>query len=382
MDVFICEMASFLPNSPVGNEDMERVLGKVGGISSKTRRLVLRRNGIERRYYALDPATGLFTHTNAGMTAEAVRKIAAQPGFSVRDIDLLCCGTSTPDLLMPGHASMVHGELGAHPCATVSTSGICLSGVAALQHAYLAVRSGDSGCAVATGSEFVSPVLRSAWCEPAGASKDKDVEKNPSLAFDADFLRWMLSDGAGAALLRPAPAKGRQALKIEWVESCSFANELETCMYMGGVKQPDGTVDGWRTCGGPADAVRGGHLLLKQDVRLLDREIVKTAVDRALTRVVARRGLDVSTVNWFLPHYSSDYFRKPLAERMRHAGFNIPEERWFTNLSRFGNTGAASIYIILDELLHSGRLKTGERVLAFIPESGRFSVCYILLTVA
>jgi len=148
-----------------------------------------------------------------------------------------------------------------------------------------------------------------------------------------------------------------------------------------GGKQADGRVEGWRTRGDPEEAVRSGRLLIKQDVRLLDREIVKTAVDRALTRVVRRRRLDMATVDWFVPHYSSEYFREPLAARMRDAGLGVPAERWFTNLARVGNTGAASIYIILEELLHSGRLARGQRILAFIPESGRFSVCYMLLTV-
>jgi 3-oxoacyl-[acyl-carrier-protein] synthase-3 len=59
----------------------------------------------------------------------------------------------------------------------------------------------------------------------------------------------------------------------------------------------------------------------------------------------------------------------------------IPEERWFTNLAAKGNTGSASFYIMLEELFASGRLRKGERILGFIPESGRFSVGWMLLTV-
>lgn len=81
------------------------------------------------------------------------------------------------------------------------------------------------------------------------------------------------------------------------------------------------------------------------------------------------------------PHYSSDYFRQELYDHMRGIGFDIPQEKWFTNLYEKGNTGAASIYIILEELFHSGRLRPGQRLLCFIPESGRFSICYMLLTV-
>ena len=78
---------------------------------------------------------------------------------------------------------------------------------------------------------------------------------------------------------------------------------------------------------------------------------------------------------------SSLYFRQPLFDHLREIDFVIPEERWFTNLAAKGNTGSASFYIMLEELFASGRLRKGERILGFIPESGRFSVGWILLTV-
>jgi 3-oxoacyl-[acyl-carrier-protein] synthase-3 len=66
---------------------------------------------------------------------------------------------------------------------------------------------------------------------------------------------------------------------------------------------------------------------------------------------------------------------------MEAIGFSIPPGRWFSNLTSKGNTGSASIFIILEELFHSGRLRKGERLLCMIPESGRFSMAYMLLTV-
>ena len=66
---------------------------------------------------------------------------------------------------------------------------------------------------------------------------------------------------------------------------------------------------------------------------------------------------------------------------MEGIGFRIPYEKWFTNLAYKGNTGSASIYVIMEELFHSDKLKEGQKILCFIPESGRFSVAYVLLTV-
>jgi 3-oxoacyl-[acyl-carrier-protein] synthase-3 len=59
----------------------------------------------------------------------------------------------------------------------------------------------------------------------------------------------------------------------------------------------------------------------------------------------------------------------------------IPKERWFTNLSTKGNVGAGSIYLMLDELYTSGRLKVGDKILLAVPESSRFSYVFSLLTV-
>ncbi len=86
-------------------------------------------------------------------------------------------------------------------------------------------------------------------------------------------------------------------------------------------------------------------------------------------------------IDWFLPHYSSGYFRDKLDETMKEVNCNIPQEKWFTNLSTKGNTGAASIYIILEELFNSDKLKKGQKILCYIPESGRFSTAFMLLEV-
>ena len=379
MTVYITDLAAFLPNDPVANDQMEAILGMVNQVPSRTRRIILRNNKINSRHYAIDPQTGRTTHSNTQLTAEAVRRLNPYPGFSAADIDCLCCGTSSPDQIMPGHAPMVHGELGGGPCEVMSSAGICVSGMAAMKYAYMAVALGQAKNAVATGSELASTFLRADLCPEVAPERAAELEKTPVLSFDADFLRWMLSDGAGAALLAPSPRPDGISLRIEWIEMVSFAHELETCMYAGAGKNPDGSISGWRER--PAAGADDETFLIKQDVKLLNKEIVTTAVERTLPRLIAKHNLDSQGIDWFLPHYSSGYFRQSLHDHMTDIGFPIPFERWFTNLAAKGNTGSASIYIILEELFHSGRLNRGERLLCFIPESGRFSMCYMLLTV-
>jgi len=112
MEVYINDIAAFLPNEPVSNDEIEQVLGKIHNIPSRIKNRVLKSNGIEKRYYAIDRKTGKLNYTNAQLTAEAVRRLKPYENFSVNDIQCLCCGTSMADLILPGHGLMVQGELG------------------------------------------------------------------------------------------------------------------------------------------------------------------------------------------------------------------------------------------------------------------------------
>ncbi|MDR2626266.1 MAG: beta-ketoacyl-ACP synthase III [Zoogloeaceae bacterium] len=378
-EVFITATAIALPNAPVGNEAVEAVLGKVGGLSSRARRIVLRQNGIKSRHYAIDPATGAPTHSNASLTAEAVRALGER-GFALGDIRCLVTGTSLPDQLMPNHGVMVHGELGNPACEVVSTAGICLSGLTALKYAWLAVGAGDAANAVATGSEISSAILRAEHFASENAARAEALEKYPWIAFEKDFLRWMLSDGAGAFLLEPRPREGRINLRIDWIELSSAAHRLPVCMYAGGERESGGALRGWAGFS-PRQWLEQSIFAVKQDVKLLDRHVVEATLEAPLRAIAARRGLVAGEIDWFLPHMSSYYFRQPIFDGLARAGVPVPFERWFTNLAARGNTGSASIYILIDELCRSGRLAPGNRLLCFVPESGRFSSGFLHLTV-
>ncbi|MBI5561665.1 MAG: beta-ketoacyl-ACP synthase III [Deltaproteobacteria bacterium] len=379
--VYITDIAAFLPNDPVSNDEMEKVLGLIGGAPSRSRKLVLRNNGIKTRYYAIDPRTGKYTHNNAVMAAEAVRELSRRSRLRLDQIECLCCGTSSPDQLKPAHGQMVHGELRCPPCEVVTTAGVCGSGMTALKYAYMNVALGLSRNAVATGSEFASSFMRGSNFEPEIMARIENLEKHPALAFEKDFLRWMLSDGSGAALLSKTPNHDRPSLRIDWIEYASYAGDMPVCMYSGAVKQEDGYLQGWREAEDPLDVIKWNYLAVKQDARLLDEHIMNVCVDRALTGLAAKHRLKMDEVQWFLPHYSSEYFRSKLYQALERNNLAIPYDRWFTNLTAKGNVGSASIYIIMEELLYSGRLKKGERLLCFIPESARFSICYLMMTV-
>ncbi len=378
-NVYINDISAFMPNEPVDNDSMESLLSPVAARPSRVRKLILRSNKIVSRYYAIDPETGRASHSNSQLAAEAVRLLSAR----IReDIEILACGTTLPDQLMPNHASMVHGELGLPPCEVIATSGICLSGVMALKYVYMAILSGLNRNGVATGSENVSSLMRGQLFDEELAGRTEELKKHPEIAFEKDFLRWMLSDGAGAVWMSNSPNRksGTISLHIDWIRQLSYAGELETCMYAGAVKREDGSLRGWREYL-PQQWLEESIFSIKQDVKLLNDKIIEYTVTRPLRELLTSGVLQPEKIDWFLPHYSSGFFRDKVLSGMQRAGCDIPQTQWFSNLATKGNTGSASIYIILEELFHSGRLKKGERLLCYIPESGRFSTAFMQLTV-
>ena len=375
--VYITKVSKYLPNTPIDNDQMEAFLGEINETASKAKRIVLRNNGITTRYYALD-TQGNPTHTNADLTCLAIKGLL-DTHFKAVDIQVLSCGTSTPDCLLPSHAAMVHGLLkGSGAVELNSSAGVCNSGMNALKFAYLSVKSGNSTNAVCTGSERVSSWLRANKYESEIQSLTL-LQEQPILAFKKDFLRFMLSDGAGALRLESKPHPTEISLQILWMEAHSYAHQLEACMYAGCEKQSDGSLKAWSDYS-PEQWLEQSIFSIKQDVKLLNENILVKGAESMQT-ALNKHALSPDEITYFLPHISSLYFKDRLYDELKKVGIDIPLERWFLNLPKVGNVGSASPYLMLEELFNSQKLQKGDTLLLSVPESGRFSYSYALLKV-
>ena len=174
--------ASFLRGEPVDNAAMDRYIGSINRVSGRIKTRILAENGIRTRHYALD-ADGHSLHSVASMGAAVVRELIG----AHTPPDCLAAATTGGDCAAPGLANLIQGELHLPPLETVSISGICAASIGALKAAALAVESGSAQTAVAVASEFPSRLFK--------ASRFRD--RTADVDFDAHFLRWMLSDGAG-----------------------------------------------------------------------------------------------------------------------------------------------------------------------------------------
>lgn len=372
--VYITSIGKFLPGAPVGNDEMEDYLGKIGGKSSKTMRRILEQNKIKYRYYALDKNQKSL-YSNANMASRAIQDALERNTDDLSDkVDFLAVGTTQGDLLVPGFASMVHAETTLPTMEIATHHGVCASGMQAMKNAYLQVQSGEKETAVSCASEFPSRVFKHTRFDAQTKFMDHPIP------FDTDFLRFMLSDGAGAAVLQQKPSRHGLSLRIEWIDNKSYANLYDVCMYSGVNKDArQESQTGWLDYPSIHEAANDGAINLKQDIRLVN-EMPKIGVKRFF-ELVDEGKVKTSEIDWMVCHYSSHFFRDEIFRLMQLGGMTIPEHKWFTNLYTKGNTGAASIYIMLEELFNEGHLKPGERILCMVPESGRFQTSYMLLTV-
>lgn len=369
---YINGIGKFLPGEPISNDRMENYLGKINDRTSKVKQRILKSNGIQQRYYAIDEQQNT-KYLNSQMAALAVRDVLTQTNFDPATIDLLACATSWGDLLLPGFASMVHGELPElPPLETSSNYGVCCAGVTALNYAASQVELGKRRNAIAVASEFASRLFKSSKFEV-----ETNIKAGKQLSFDTEFLRWMLSDGAGAFLVQNHPNSQGISLKIEWIELVSHANAYPVCMYAGTTDEK--AEKSWLDYPDYITSAESGAMNLRQNIRLLDN-VIKLGVEGWLKLVDIGR-VKPEEIDWLLCHYSSHFFRGQIVELLTKADCMIPEEKWFTNLYTRGNTGCASIYLMLEEIFNSGKLQPGQKIFCFVPESGRFTTAYMMLTV-
>lgn len=355
---YINRTASYLPGPAVNNDDIQLHLGSLEG-EAEVRESVLSMNGIVRRYYAQDREQNR-THdlyelaTNAGAMCLA-------DGKEPPDVSFLASGTTYAPLAAPGIATILHHRLQERNCMNrpveiSSHAGICSSASAALVNAIRAVESGQHSTALCVGAEHASEVLKAGAIRPVD---DRSTHANlrNSQWFMSVFLRFMLSDGAGAFLLENRPDPNGISLRVNWTHSMSFAHETPLCMKL-----------------------ENPTALLSQNISVLSRYLFPCA-GKFLANAFATHDDTLESHGMILPHISSFFFRRKL-ERViaEHCGGSERSVPYWTDLATAGNTGAASIFIMLDHYLREHNVIDGERILLFVPESGQFNFVLISLT--
>lgn len=370
---YVTRTSQFLPGPPIGNDAMAAYIGRLSPAAERLGRLTLRQNRIRSRHYAIRP-DGSSDWTVAKLAAEAVRGIVAEAEIDACGIGFLATATTQNDMMVPGLASGVHAASGLPPMEVASLQSVCASSMMAFKAAALQVAAGEHRAAIAVGAEFSSRYFR-----PGHYAGTATMRADGMLPGDAEFLRWTLSDGAAGLLIEDRPATRGLSLRIDWVSLRSFADRFAPCMTGGAVRQDDGSLRPWSLHGSIAEAAEAGAFQLRQDVDALHRMLPVWMGE--FMRLVDEGRIDPHAVDHFLCHFSAHSLREEMVKLATRAGCMIPDERWFTNIYEKGNVGAASIFLLIDDLMRSGRLRPGERIVLAVPESGQCIMACAGLTV-
>jgi 3-oxoacyl-[acyl-carrier-protein] synthase III len=371
MSAYITATGRFLPGDPVTNDEIDDYIGQAGRASSDLKDLILANCGIKSRHYAIDKNQRTVM-SNTAMAAGAVRHAAERAGLGPNDVEFLSAATTMPDVLGPGHASMVHGELGYGPLEIATAHGICSSGMMALKNAYLQVAIGEKRTAISVASEFASRGFKS-----SRYSEMRKISEDGSLPMETAFLRYMLSDGAGAAVVQNAPSPSGVSLRIDWISLTSYAHTEQACMFFG--SNDNGCAKTWGDYPTVSAAAADGAFAPRQKLSLLPH-LVRVGIDE-YERLLALGKFDPATVSWFPMHYSSERMKTMLLGELSRRGVAAGRpEMWYSNLTSVGNIGSAAMFVILDEMMTEGLINRGDTLLCMVPESGRFVISFMHLT--
>ena len=361
MNCFITHTGSFLPGPSVSNNEIEKYLGSVDG-EEDVKKTILKMNGIVNRHYAQDdqqqPTFDVYQ-----LACEAIQDCLAKrdPASHIEaPVSLLTAGTTYAPFSGPGIASILHSQLQekqllSRPVEIGSHGGICSSAAAAMVSAIRSVAAGEHQAAICVGTEHPSSALKAAAFDPVD-DRHEGAELRRTQWFMATFLRFMLSDGAGAFLLEQKPKASGVSFQVNWTHSRSFAHETPLCMKLEnqGVK-------------------------LTQDITILAKYLMPSARKFA-AEAMQRHNDDLVGYKMVLPHLSSFFFRRKSERIMQECSSSKDPVPYWTNLATAGNTGSASIYIMLDQYARENKVENGDKLMLFIPESGQFNFVLISLT--
>jgi 3-oxoacyl-[acyl-carrier-protein] synthase III len=276
---------------------------------------VFERTGISERRIAKNG------ETTCSMAADAARKAMDRAGTHAREIDAIILSTATPDRLLPSTAVDLQAELGATRAAAFDVSAACSGWLYGLTVAEGMMMSGVAETALVVGSEKMSSIVD--WTDRATCV--------------------LFGDGAGAAVLKRS--KMGKGILSTFMRSDGTLAEL---LY-----RPHGGA----TVPFSAEVLEGRG----QYVKMAGREVFKHAVRmmaEASDRALDAAKLTGADVDLLIPHQANVRIIEATA---KHA--NIPMEKVFVNVDRYGNTSSASIPIALDEAIECGRVKEGSTVL-------------------
>lgn len=302
MTMKIIGTGSCAGNYKVTNQDLERIV-------ETSDEWIRTRTGISSRYISSGEGISV-------MAAKAAENACVQAGISPKDLDLILLATSTPKHCFPSEACQVQGAIGAEHAAAFDISAACSGFIFALHTANSFLLSGIYRNALVIGADELSKIVD--WSD-----------RKTCVLF---------GDGAGAVVVQAA-------------------EEGRFCSRIGS----DGSRGDILTC----TARTGGNFITRQTPKLgytaMDgQEVFKFAVKKVpecIAQLLQENGTEAEEIRYYLLHQANERIIEAVAKRLKE-----PEKKFPMNIAQYGNTSAASIPILLDELNRNGQLLRGDKL--------------------
>ena len=334
---------SYLPGEPIGNEQMEQIVGPLPED-------ILEGIQVRQRHWMIDPETGEHTINNTEMATNAARQALDAAGLPADAIDLLVVSTASPEYLLPPMATFVQEALGLERCATTEIRSGCAGFVEALDIARLYLESGAYSNAVVIGSEAISPLL-----VPVFLGKEPDQIRMRDRMNPYNF-----GDGAGAVVLRASDTG-------DGVTGSAMGS-------IGGRKKPGMQIIGAGTHS-PVHKQLEQKLFVDLKVDVVESgRFTPYVLTEALTKVLSRSGVAADAIDvCVIPEGNAGY----MVEELEEAGLLTPEwvaiqDKIFENLALVGATGSAAVPIALDYGWKTGAINPGDLVMLLAIETSKW----------
>lgn len=286
----------------VTNQDLEQIV-------ETSDEWIRNRTGISSRYLSAELGV-------TGMAAKAAEKACIQAGISPEELDLILLATSTPQNCFPSAACQVQGEIGAIHAVAFDISAACSGFIFALHTAYHFICSGSYKNVLVIGADELSKIVD--WSD-----------RKTCVLF---------GDGAGAAV-------------VQAQEGGYFYSRMGS----------DGSRGRILTC----TSRTGGNFLTGKNpqmgfISMDGQEVFKFAVKKVpecILQIAEEEKISLSDIRYYILHQANERIIEAVAKRLKE-----PAEKFPMNIESYGNTSAASIPILLDEMNRKGLLNRGDKL--------------------
>ncbi|MBI4588760.1 MAG: ketoacyl-ACP synthase III [Candidatus Rokubacteria bacterium] len=304
----IVGLGAYAPKRVLTNKALEKMV-------ETSDQWIVRRTGVRERRIAEEG------EATSDLAIRAAQQALERAGAEPREVDFIIVGTTTGDMAFPTTANLVQHRLGCRTAGSADVYAACTGSIYSLSIGAQYVQTGKYRTVLAIGAETLSRITD----------------------FTDRGTCILLADAAGAAVLRP---------------SDDTAGILDTDLYSDGQY--------WELLYQPAGGSRNPATHETVDKRMhyakmKGNEVFKVAVRmfvECVGRILERNGLKADDINLFIPHQANLRIIEAAAKRV-----GLPMERVFVNVDRYGNTGAASVYVALEEAWSMGRVKPGDLLL-------------------